>query len=207
MCRPTLCHELGSAGVEAPNSLPSSNFEFLQITPSVFRLIESDQFGDNPFIYIKIYAEVIVVVDTGCNAPRQNNAEQISTLRGFLETTPIPENENRPLNPEHSLPYLILLSHCHYDHIRGLAHFRDAENAVVAAGARLGSDIILPGYPPDSIAILDNADRVVFFLGGSAYETGWLFYAYGSDLLLHGESLRMVETILHENTTHEEQAP
>ena len=38
----------------------------------------------------------------------------ITRLRLFLEAFPVPENDDKPLNPGGERDYLIILSHCHY---------------------------------------------------------------------------------------------
>lgn len=227
----------------------SSSFQSHRLAATIFRLVEDDSFGENPYIYIKLYPDVIVIVDTGCNAPRQNDNQQVSSLREFLETTPVLENNDQPLNPSGQLPYLILLSHCHYDHIGGLITLGDIpKTTTVAVGSALQSEIIAlgnlnqyslhdelnlpspyypaplrllddgenihwkspitgrttdlklqvmttPGHSLDSIVVLDHSERVIF-LGDSAYEDGWLFYAHGSDLFQQTESLYKVECAL-----------
>lgn len=48
----------------------------------------------------------------------------ITHLRDYLETVPIASNDNQPLNPQSNRRnYLIICTHCHYDHIGGIAQF------------------------------------------------------------------------------------
>jgi glyoxylase-like metal-dependent hydrolase (beta-lactamase superfamily II) len=44
-------------------------------------------------------------------------------LRHYLESYPISVNNNSPLNPHGEKPYLIILTHCHYDHLNGITQF------------------------------------------------------------------------------------
>ncbi|OJJ01965.1 hypothetical protein ASPVEDRAFT_41497 [Aspergillus versicolor CBS 583.65] len=248
MCRSSHPSHRQAPALPRQSRAGSATFEPHQLTGNIFRLVEHDSFDEHPFIYIKLYPDVIVIIDTGCNAPHEADSQQVSSLRQFLENVPVPENNGEPLNPGGQLPYLILLSHCHYDHIGRLVNFGDAATTVTAVSSALQSDIIAPGHlhqyslhaelnlpPPmfptplrllmdgeriqwvhptngcavdlglqvvtvpghslDSIVILDHMERVVF-LGDSAYESGYLFYAHGSDVARHCNSLKKVERIL-----------
>jgi glyoxylase-like metal-dependent hydrolase (beta-lactamase superfamily II) len=93
-----------------------SSFHATRLNSTTFRIVEQDAFGERPFIYVKIYADVLVVVDTGCNAPKDADLP-VTSLRQYLEAFPVHENNNEPLNQGGRQPYLIILSHCHYDHI------------------------------------------------------------------------------------------
>lgn len=60
---------------------------------------------------------MIVLSDTGCGTVvpnRKRPAEPVVwTLRSFLEYT---------INPGGAIPYLVMTTHCHYDHILGIGH-------------------------------------------------------------------------------------
>lgn len=60
------------------------------------------------------------------------------TLRNFLETFSIPDNGKKPLNPrkptgEPTLSYLIICTHCHYDHILGIPCFEEVSPIILAS--------------------------------------------------------------------------
>lgn len=93
-----------------------TSFRAVRLNSKTFKVVEEDEFGERPFIYVKVYEKVIVIVDTGCDAPR-NRSVEVSSLPEFLESVPVSDNGGAPINPEARLPYLVLLSHCHYDHI------------------------------------------------------------------------------------------
>ncbi|QIW99486.1 hypothetical protein AMS68_005004 [Peltaster fructicola] len=72
----------------------------------------------------------------------QAATEQILTTREpFLETYPVPERYGKPLNPGGALQYVIILSHCHYDHIGGIEQFLEGGNTEIIASAA-GRDFI-----------------------------------------------------------------
>ncbi|KPI41452.1 uncharacterized protein AB675_9088 [Cyphellophora attinorum] len=109
---------------------------------SLWLIRENDKFGEFPHIYAKVISAsvdeagadpvirgVVVLSDTGCGteAARKHqrpNANEGNTssddvrttrwnLRTFLAYT---------INPHETLPYLVMTTHCHYDHILGLSH-------------------------------------------------------------------------------------
>lgn len=93
-----------------------TSFRAVRLNLTTFKVVEDDEFGERPFIYVKVYPKVIVIIDTGCDAPRKKNVG-ISSLPDFLESVPVIDNGGSPINPGARLPYFVLLSHCHYDHI------------------------------------------------------------------------------------------
>jgi glyoxylase-like metal-dependent hydrolase (beta-lactamase superfamily II) len=52
-----------------------------------------------------------------------SRTDKYTRLREYLETYPIEENDNRPLNPNGELQYYVICTHCHYDHIGGISQF------------------------------------------------------------------------------------
>lgn len=94
---------------------------------------EHDRYGELPLIYAKLLvpSKVIVLSDTGCGTEVtvQKKLDQrlasstrvahddspleprVWNLRTFLEAT---------INPGGRIPYLVITTHCHYDHILGI---------------------------------------------------------------------------------------
>ncbi|KAJ5146151.1 uncharacterized protein N7515_000715 [Penicillium bovifimosum] len=99
-----------------------TSFTATRLNQTTFRLVEDDRHIERPMIYVKLYPTCVVVIDTGCNDPMDKSLP-VTGLRRFIETVPIHENKGKPLNPDGRLPYVILISHCHYDHIGGLETF------------------------------------------------------------------------------------
>ena len=103
-------------------------------------ITEDDRFGDKPFIYAKIYEgpPLIVLSDTGSGGRPGSGSSSPDTLRSFIETHPVPDNDDRPLNPrlENGEPcrkYLIICTHCHYDHVLGIPDFDDTSSVIIAS--------------------------------------------------------------------------
>ncbi len=100
---------------------PKSAFRASRLTPSTFLLIEhSDSYGDDPCIYAKMISEAntILIIDTGCGGETKDPKIELKSLRGFVETVGIEDNGGKALNEGGKMGYVVVLSHCHYDHIR-----------------------------------------------------------------------------------------
>lgn len=70
-----------------------------------------------PFIYAKVYDTVLVLVDTGCGGAARDSSVEVTSLRKFIETYPVADNDDRPLNAGAQRLYVVVCTHCHYDHI------------------------------------------------------------------------------------------
>lgn len=117
-----------------PPNLPSTSFSCKRVNSTTFLIIEDDSFGEQPHIYVKVYPEVIVISDTGCNSPRLSTLK-VTFLRQYIEQYPILSNNKRhPLNPGGKKPYVIIFSHCHYDHILGIEQFEGPNTTIIASG-------------------------------------------------------------------------
>jgi len=78
-----------------------------------------DIYSEHPFIYVKLVpSSSVVVVDTGCGGASTEPDTQITSLREFIETVGLDENEGKPLNEGGKMQYIVVTTHCHYDHIR-----------------------------------------------------------------------------------------
>jgi glyoxylase-like metal-dependent hydrolase (beta-lactamase superfamily II) len=95
----------------------SSYFSCRRLNSTTFVITEDDEWREYPNIHVKIYEAAIVVIDTGCGGASMNPHVPRRSLRKFIETLPIKDNNGRPLNPEGERDYIILCTHCHFDHI------------------------------------------------------------------------------------------
>jgi len=114
------------------DSLPSTSFTTRRVNGSTFLIIEDDGYGEQPYIYVKVYPRYLLLTDTGCNNPRSKKPS-LTSLRQFLETYPLKENKNRSLNPNGEKKYVVICSHCHYDHILGIPQFLSANPIIIAS--------------------------------------------------------------------------
>ncbi|MCJ1479200.1 hypothetical protein MMC13_007884 [Lambiella insularis] len=124
---------------DSPTPFPRTVFSCTRLNSSTFLIVENDRYDEHPFIYVKIYRKpsVIVLSDTGCGGSETNALNvPADTLRNFIETFPVGDNGNKPLNPHlHDEPasYMIINTHCHYDHILGIPSFRHSSAVIVAS--------------------------------------------------------------------------
>jgi glyoxylase-like metal-dependent hydrolase (beta-lactamase superfamily II) len=98
---------------------------------------------ENPHIYVKKHtqnlpdgrtASLLIVNDTGCGTSVSSNLSRTGqwNIRTFID---------HHLNPSSSIPYLVILSHCHYDHILGLnpilrpAHMTHSTRTLIVSSA------------------------------------------------------------------------
>lgn len=96
---------------------------------------ENDEYEEHPFIYIKILDDprLIVMSDTGCGGGDKRQ-EHYRNLKDYIETFPVAANDGKPLNSlEAERGYLIICTHCHYDHILGLKYFQPASPRILAS--------------------------------------------------------------------------
>jgi glyoxylase-like metal-dependent hydrolase (beta-lactamase superfamily II) len=122
-------------GLRTPSkSSPSPVTSFVSrcINSSTFLIIEDDSYGEHPHIYVKIYPNHLLITDTGCNTPRSKKPS-LTSLRQYLETHPIRSNNDECLNPDGQKKYIILCTHCHYDHILGITQFLSANPIIIAS--------------------------------------------------------------------------
>ncbi|RFU24766.1 hypothetical protein B7463_g11578, partial [Scytalidium lignicola] len=126
---------------------PSTSFISKRVNDTTFLLIEDDAYGEQPYIYVKIYSEYLLITDTGCNASRICHRE-VKSLRDYLETYPVPAANGRILNPEGKKGYIIICSHCHYDHILGIPQFLSSNPHIIASG--FDSSFLLEDLPSHS---------------------------------------------------------
>ncbi|TKA75427.1 hypothetical protein B0A49_05040 [Cryomyces minteri] len=132
-----------------PAPPPSTSFTTTRLNATTFLITEDDVYGERPFIYAKLHPHhpVLVLSDSGCAAPRHPSLS-LTRLRTYLETYPVPCNRGRPLNPlsgkAGSTPraereYLVICTHCHYDHIGALEQFAPTSTPATATATVLAS--------------------------------------------------------------------
>ncbi|KAI0691523.1 Metallo-hydrolase/oxidoreductase [Cerioporus squamosus] len=111
-------------------------FTARRLTPSTFLIVEVDDvYDEHPFIYAKMVpsARTILLLDTGCGGKTREPNVELTRLRDFLEREPVEDNGVKPINPGGAMRYVVVLSHCHYDHILGVEQFVH-DSPVLASG-------------------------------------------------------------------------
>lgn len=119
----------------AGNSSLSEYFSCSRLNTTTFVIHENDKYEEHPFIYVKIYdhSPLVVLSDTGCGGGHDGQGHYHS-LKDYVEKCPVAANDGKPLNPlEAERTYLLICTHCHYDHILGLKHFQSASTRILAS--------------------------------------------------------------------------
>ncbi|TFK40308.1 beta-lactamase-like protein [Crucibulum laeve] len=104
-------------------------FEATRLTASTFLIKEYDDiYSEHPHIYAKVVPEAntVLLIDSGCGGASNNSDIQITSLREFIEKVGLSDNEGKPLNEDGKMKYVVVTTHCHYDHILGIEHFKDS---------------------------------------------------------------------------------
>lgn len=93
---------------------PTTCFSVARLTNTVFKIVEDDMWSELPFIYVKVYPHVILILDTGCGGEARDPTVQLKSLRQFIETWPIIDNAGKPINERGRKPYVVVQTHLHY---------------------------------------------------------------------------------------------
>lgn len=105
------------------NRLVKAAFQATRLTSSTFLIKEyNDIYSEQPHIYAKLVlsANTMLIIDTGCGGASNDPDITIRSLRKFIETVKVEDNNGLPLNDGGCMNYIVALTHCHYDHIRTL---------------------------------------------------------------------------------------
>lgn len=118
--------------------LPTTCFHTTRLNATTFMIREEDAYHDYPLIYVKVFSEppLLLLSDTGSGGHGITPSIQLTSLRRYLETFPVPSNADKPLNAGGERPYLIICTHCHNDHILGIPDFtKSLHNTVILASS------------------------------------------------------------------------
>jgi glyoxylase-like metal-dependent hydrolase (beta-lactamase superfamily II) len=139
---------------------PAKYFTINRLNSTTHVIQEHDVFHESPLIYVKHIrgpVPIILICDTGCGTTHRSGGLNgpLHNLRSFIETYPVPSNSDKPLNPDGRLPYLILCTHCHYDHILGIPQFAPEachdNNAIIIASSHSPSFLSFEHLPIHSL--------------------------------------------------------
>jgi glyoxylase-like metal-dependent hydrolase (beta-lactamase superfamily II) len=102
------------------NKPPKAAFHASRLTSTTFLIKEyNDIYSEHPHIYAKVVpaANTILIIDTGCGGASNDTDITIKSLKEFVETVEVDDNDGSPLNEGGKMGYVVALTHCHYDHI------------------------------------------------------------------------------------------
>lgn len=116
----TECADVHTNSPARPVRAKRSAFKATRLTAYTFLIVETDDiYSEHPFIYAKLIpaANTILLLDTGCGGVSNDSNIEVTSLREFIETVGVEDNDGRALNEGGKMRYIVVLSHCHYDHI------------------------------------------------------------------------------------------
>lgn len=144
-----LTHDMEKGASSEKRDLPA--FTARRLTQTTFLIVEWDDiFNEHPFIYAKVVpsANTILIMDTGCGGATHNPEIGLKNLREFIETVDIADNGGKPLNEGGKMKYIIVESHCHYDHILGVEPF--ATDSPILGSSHSPSFVSPENFPANS---------------------------------------------------------
>ncbi|KAF5010838.1 hypothetical protein FDECE_3011 [Fusarium decemcellulare] len=114
--------------------IPTTCFSATRLNATTFRIVEDDKWNEAPFIYLKLAPGTLVLIDTGCGGAAKDQSVELKSLKKFIETYPVADNDGEPLNAGGVRKYVVICTHCHYDHIGGIEQFTSDESLIWASG-------------------------------------------------------------------------
>ncbi|KAM0712013.1 hypothetical protein Q7P37_011107 [Cladosporium fusiforme] len=126
MCVSRVC----SKPVKPPTTVTEGTiFYCSKLNDSTHLVVQKDEYYEYPFIYVKVYPtqSLAVVIDTGCGAHKGEDDGPSPPLKSFIMANVLNSNQN-------GFEFLIICTHCHYDHIGGIEAFSTSGAKIVASG-------------------------------------------------------------------------
>lgn len=114
-----------------PNKIP---YHVSRLNDSTHLIVHNDSYYEYPFIYIKLYPSLplAVIIDTGCGAKPSKEGSPAQEIKDFIQSAILQDN---PPTPDHDAEYnfLVVCTHCHFDHIGGIQAFSTAGATILAS--------------------------------------------------------------------------
>ncbi|KAK9460252.1 beta-lactamase-like protein [Lipomyces oligophaga] len=118
----------------------TSCFTFEKLNPSTYKIVQIDSLNELPFIYVKVYPTLLLLLDTGCGPKHcRDMTVQNKYIRPFLEAHLAKNDELTFINAEGNTVnkhWLIFITHTHYDHIGGIFEFSDDSDIFISGNDR-----------------------------------------------------------------------
>lgn len=92
-------------------------------------IVHNDKYSEFPFIYVKLYPEqsLALVIDTGCGAHNGRDDGPGLELKDYI-------HGNILSGEQANFDFLVVCTHCHFDHIGDIEAFAKSGAAIVASG-------------------------------------------------------------------------
>jgi glyoxylase-like metal-dependent hydrolase (beta-lactamase superfamily II) len=122
-----MCPSGLTPGARSPTSGPSYFSSRLNTTTHL--VVHKDKYFEFPFIYVKLYPKysLAVIIDTGCGAHNGQNEGPGLELKDYIHGDILSSEQA-------SFDFLIVCTHCHFDHIGGIEAFAKSGASIVASG-------------------------------------------------------------------------
>jgi glyoxylase-like metal-dependent hydrolase (beta-lactamase superfamily II) len=94
-----------------------------------YLIIHNNKYLEFPYIYLKVYAHpsLLIVVDTGCGAHNAAAGTHVE-LKDFIEGYILLDIGVKKYE------YMVICTHCHFDHVGGIEAFARSGATIVASG-------------------------------------------------------------------------
>ena len=107
-----------------------------RLNHTTYLVVQRDKYFEFPFIYVKVFPDIrlAAVIDTGCGSQHAaDHHAQITDLKEFIERKVTDVDVSIAGLVEQGLQYLIICTHCHFDHIGGVESFSSVGANIIAS--------------------------------------------------------------------------
>eukprot|EP01097_Dermamoeba_algensis_P011802 TRINITY_DN9294_c0_g1_i1.p1 TRINITY_DN9294_c0_g1~~TRINITY_DN9294_c0_g1_i1.p1 ORF type:complete len:401 (-),score=67.67 TRINITY_DN9294_c0_g1_i1:49-1218(-) len=108
-----------------------------QLSPITWRVTENDRFRQYPFLYVILGQDKCIIIDTGCG------------VSDFCSYVTANINKQR-------LPYLVVCTHCHFDHVGGNSSFQNKPEGLIGVLMGGGDQVFTKNYEINSLCLAHN---------------------------------------------------
>lgn len=98
-----------------------------RLNESTYLVVHNDKYFEFPFVYVKVYHDIglAVVIDTGCGAHNGKEGIPAAELKEYIISDILKSTH---------FSFMVICTHCHFDHIGGIEPFADSDATIVASG-------------------------------------------------------------------------
>lgn len=123
-----MCPTNTTTGVRSPTStLP---YFSSRLNDTTHLVVHNDKFFEEfPFIYVKLFAHLslAVIIDTGCGTQKEQGHDPALELKDYIQ-------RNVLSGEQASFEFIVVCTHCHFDHIGGIEAFAKSGASIIASG-------------------------------------------------------------------------
>ena len=115
------------------SSPPGPPYYCSKLNDTTYLIVHHDKYLEFPFLYVKLYQSLslAVIIDTGCGAHNGQKDAPVLELRDFIHSEILSSEQA-------SFDFIVVCTHCHFDHIGGIEAFFGAGAKIVASGHDCG---------------------------------------------------------------------